>query len=169
MCDPVSIGLAAATIVTAGAQIYGGMAANAQGKYEHAVAQQNIKHERAAAEDAKGRERVEQMRHWRRVSQMLGEQRATGAAHGLDVNFGSVAELQEDTLQIGMEDSAIIAENTRKEIKGYDINAANYAMKGRAARMRGKQALTGSFLSGAATILGGASQIGQYRASMGPR
>lgn len=167
MCDPVSLSLAAATVLTAGSQVYGGMVANAQGKYEQAVAKENRKHELAARDDANQRRTIEQMRHWRRVSQMLGEQRAEGAALGLDVNFGSMADLQEDTMMIGYEDSAILNQNFDKEVKGYEINAANYTMQGRAARQRGKGALIGGLLSAGGTILGGASQIGQYRAGMG--
>jgi hypothetical protein len=165
MCEPVTIGLmAAATLVTAGSQIYAGQAASNMAKYEGAVALENRKHELAAAQDAKQRHITDQMRHWRRVSQMLGQQRATGAAHGLDVNFGSMADLQDDTMMIGLEDSAILGRNLEKEVKGFDINAANYTMQSRGANARAKAAKTGAYMSAFGTILGGASQIASFTA-----
>jgi len=154
----------ASTVITAGAQIYAGQAAYNQGKYESQIAERNAKLEEASREDAFNRRNIEQMRLWRQVSQRLGEQRATAAGQGLDVNFGSAADMQADTMQIGMEDSSTLNDNYNKEIKGYDINAANYRAQGAAAMMRGKAARTGSYLSAAGTLLAGASQVGKFNA-----
>jgi hypothetical protein len=99
------------------------------------------------------------MRHWRQVSQAIGDQRAQQAASGLDPNFGSAADLVGDAMLIGYEDSSTIAQNTVREMRGYEINAANYVMEGRAAKSRGKQALIGSGISAFKTVLGAASQI----------
>lgn len=159
MCDPVSITLVAATVLTAGAQVYGGMAANAQSKYQAKIAGQNAALAREAGKDAENRRAIDQQRHWRKVAAALGMQRAQSAALGLDVDFGSTGDLQADTLQIGYEDSSTINENFAKELKGYDVEAANYTMEGRAAKARGKAALTGSILSAGGTILSGASQV----------
>ena len=174
MCDPVTLTVltVAATVVTAGGQLYQGAAANAQAKYEAKIADRNAQYEREAGKDAMSRRNTEQLRHWRRVSQMMGQQIAEQAGVGLDVNFGTPAEIVEDTMQIGLEDSRTINENFGKEIKGYDISAANYTMQGRAARARGKQAKIGSYIGAAGTILGGASQIARMNysppASFGP-
>lgn len=173
MCDPVTLTVlaVASTVVTAGSQIYAGQAANAQAKYEGKIADRNAQYERENIKDAQGRRNVEQMRHWRRVSQLMGQQTAEQAGAGLDVNFGTPAEILEDTAMIGAQDSQTINENFAKEVKGYDINAANYTMQGRAARARGKQAVVGSLLGAGGTILGGASQIARINAkppSFGP-
>lgn len=162
MCDPVSLTLAAG-LVTAGGQVYGGLAANAQGKYEARVAQENRRHELAAAQDARERGAIDQMRHYRKLAYNMGEMRARQAASGLDLTFGSAADLETDTALLGYEDSAIIAENTRREVQGYEISAANYTMQGRAARSRGKSALIGSGLQAAGTILSTASSINKAR------
>jgi hypothetical protein len=166
LCDPVTLtALAvAATVVTAGSQIYAGQAAYQQGKFESQIAERNAKLEEQSREDAFNRRNIDQMRLWRSVAQKLGTQRAEGAAQGLDVNFGSVADLQTDTMQIGIEDSSTLNENYGKEIKGYDINAANYRAEGAAALYRGKTARTGSYLSAAGTLLAGASQVGRMNA-----
>lgn len=169
MCDPVTLTAltVAATVVTAGSQIYSGMAQNSQAKYEAAVAMENRKHEEAAIQDTWQRRNIDQLRHWRRVSQQLGEARAGAAASGLDVNFGSVADTQQDISMIGMEDSSTINQNAIKEAQGYDINAANYTMQARAAKARGKAALVGSIIGATGTLLSGASQVGKGLASPG--
>lgn len=166
MCDPLTIGIAltaAATLVTAGGQVYGGMVEQQQAKFDAKIAGLNVQRERAATEDAWKRRNVDQMRQWRLVSQRLGEQRAGAAAGGLDVNFGSIGEAYDDILMIGMEDSSILNENYIKEVEGYDINAANYTLQGQAAKARGKAAMTGAIIGATGTLLSGASQVaGMY-------
>lgn len=168
MCDPVTLTVltVAATVVTAGAQVYAGNAAYAQGKFESQIAERNAQLEEASRTDAFNRRNIDQMRQWRKVSQQLGEQRAEAAGSGLDVNFGSPADLQRDTMQIGIEDSSTINDNYNKEIKGYDISAANYRAEGASALMRGKAARTGGYLGAAGSLLSGAAQIGKM--NMGP-
>jgi len=154
----------ASAAISAGGQIYSGLAANAQGKYESRVAQQNRNLEITNRNDAMARGEIEQMKHWRRVSQAVGDQRARQAASGLDPNFGSAADLVGDAMMIGYEDSATIGENTIREARGYEINAANYLMEGRAAKSRGKSALISSGISAFSTILGAASQTSKINA-----
>lgn len=169
MCDPGTLTAltVAATVVTAGSQVYSGMAQKSQANYEAAVATENRKHEEAAIQDTWQRRNTDQLRHWRAVSQQLGEARAGAAASGLDVNFGSVAETQEDISLIGMEDSSTINKNAIKEVQGYDINAANYTMQARAAKARGNAALVGSIIGATGTLLSGASQVGKGLAGTG--
>jgi hypothetical protein len=143
------------------------MAANAQGKYEQKIAERNAELEERSRRDAISRGESEQMRHYRKLAQALGEARVKSSAAGLDVSFGSAADLESDIALIGYEDSATIAENTMKEVQGYDINAANYRAEGKAARMRGKQAQTAGYISAAGTLLSSASQIGQMNTGRG--
>lgn len=164
MCDPISLTIAA-TAIAVGGQVYGGMAANANSKYERNVAEQNRSIELKARDDARARGEVEQMRHWRKVAQLYGNQRASQAGSGVDVTFGSAADLLTDVQLIGYEDSATLAENTTREMQGYEVNAANYRSQGRAARSRGRQALIGSGIEAFSTILGGATQVSKIKAS----
>jgi hypothetical protein len=97
----------------------------------------------------------------------MGEARVKNSAAGLDVAFGSAASLEQDIEMIGYEDSAAISENVTKEITGYDINAANYRSESVAAKMRGKAAKTGSYISAAGTLLSSASQIGSMNTAKG--
>jgi hypothetical protein len=143
------------------------MAANAQGKYEQQVANQNAQIEERNRVDAISRGETEQMQNYRKLSQALGQARARNAAAGIDVNFGSAADMTRDIAQIGYEDSATIAENTNKEVMGYDISAINARSQGEAARMKGKAAQTGAFIGAAGTLLSSASQIGQMNTAKG--
>lgn len=153
-------------MATAGGQLYAGAAQRAQGRYEQQVNNQNAQLEREAAADAMRRGEVEQRQRYRQLAQQLGAQRANAAASGLDLGFGSTANLFEDTAMIGNEDVATIAENTRREAMGHDINAANYTMEGRAARSKGNAAFVSSMFSATGTLLGTASQVGKMKAGM---
>jgi hypothetical protein len=132
-----------------------------QAEYTAKVANENRKHELAARDDARKRGEMEQMRHWRRVAQLQGQQRAEMGAAGLDLGFGSPLDIQDETLAMGFEDSTIINENVEKEVKGYEINAANYANQARAAKYAGKAAKISGYIGAAGTILGAASQVGK--------
>jgi hypothetical protein len=154
-----------AAVLTAGAQIYGGLSASAQGKYEQRIAEQNRSIELQARDDARARGEIEQMRHWRKVAQVYGDQRARQTASGLDPTFGSAADLMTDVQLIGYEDSGTIAENTVREMRGYEVSAANYRMQGRAAKARGKAAKISGFLQAGSTILDAASQTSKMSAA----
>lgn len=169
MCDPVTLTVltVASAVVTGYGQIYSANAQAAQAKYAAEVATENRKHELAARDDARKRGDMEQMRHWRRVSQLQGEQRATMGALGLDLGFGSPLDIQDETLAMGFEDSTIINQNTDTEVKGYEIRAANYANEARAQRAAGKAAKVSGYIGAAGTLLSSASQIGKMNAGTG--
>jgi hypothetical protein len=161
LCGPAALPILAiaATAVTAGGQLYAGAAAKQQGKYEKQIADQNAAAERTAAADAAKRGETAQLQRYRQLAQSLGAQRAASAANGVDIDFGSALGTQLDTAQIGYEDSSTLAENTRREQMGFDINAANYTMQGRAALAKGKAAQVSSYFQAAGTVLGGAQQV----------
>lgn len=167
MCDPVTAIAVAGAVVSAGGQIYSGMAQNAQGKYTQRVMEQNAKMEERDRADAITRGETEQVRHYRRLAQALGESRVRNSAAGLDVSFGSALNLENDIALVGFEDSATISENTRREVMGYDTAAINARTQGRAARMQGKAAQTAGFIGAAGTILSTASQVGQSNQQAG--
>lgn len=153
-----------AAVVTAGGQMYQADAASKQGKYAAAVATENRKMELEGRNDARRRGEMDQLRHWRKVSQLQGEQRATMGAAGLDLGFGSPSDILDETAAMGFEDSAIIEENTTKEVRGYEIRAANFANEAKAQKYGAKTAKTAGYISAAGTLLGAASQIGKMNA-----
>lgn len=165
MCGPaLPIIAVAGALATAGGQLYAGAAAKQQGRFDQQVAEINAASERNAAADAGRRGLIEQRQRYRALGQQIGAQRANMAAAGLDLSFGSAENLIADTAMIGNEDAATIAENTRREQMGFDINASNYTLQGRAARSRGNAAFTTSVFQAAGTLLGGAKQVGDMKA-----
>lgn len=162
MCPPfLALG---ASVISAAGSVYGGMAERAQGRYEQQVNNQNAMLERRKITDAQERGAIDQMRRYRESAAAIGRIRANAGKGGLDADFGSVLEGQQDTQMIADEDVYTIGRNTTREIEGYDINAANYVARGRAARARGNAAFTGSLFSATSTLLGGASQFVKARA-----
>lgn len=164
MCDPVSISLAVGTAVSAASVGYGAMVSSAQSKYEAKVADANAKQASEAARTSQEQGQREQIILMREISQRKGLQRASLAANGIDLDFGSAATMQDDMTQLGREDIAALDRNTEDRTKGLLINAANYRGKAAASRAAANGAMTAGFLNVAGTALSGASQIAKYRA-----
>ena len=131
-----------------------------QYKYAAAVDMQNKGLELKARDDANRRGEMESMRHWRKVSQMEGAQRAQMGASMLDLGFGSPADILDETMSMGFEDAAILEENRHKEAQGYEINAVNYGNSAKANKANAKAAKTSGYIAAAGTLLSAASQIG---------
>ncbi|MCC4252228.1 hypothetical protein LL251_07310 [Sphingobium naphthae] len=166
MCAPPVIAAAAAAVTAVGT-VYGGMAAQAQGKYEQRVAEQNARLAGEAARREQDNTRDALLSHYRQVAQLEGQQRVAMAAGGLDVNFGNAADLTADTHMLAQEDARRIYEQGAENVRGYNIEGMNYQSQGRAARSRGNAAFVGSLFSAAGTALGGASQYSSLKAKMG--
>ncbi|MBM7406923.1 MULTISPECIES: virion core protein, T7 gp14 family [Sphingomonas] len=157
MCEPVTlaaIGAGMAALSTATATV----TAVQQNKYQAKVATRNADLESAAGRDAVERGKIESQNYQRQASQMQGAQRAALAANGIDINFGSAAGVRADTAMMQAEDAQTIRENSMREVRGIEINAANYRAQVQASR----QAATGAAIKGVfdfgSTVLGGASQ-----------
>lgn len=164
MCAPPAILALGAAVVSAAGTAYGGMAANAQGKYEAKVAEQNARLASEQSRDALERGQIERQRLDREYSQTAGAQRAAMAANGVDLSYGSAAGVQQDTAMMRAEDRGALDRNIYNEMRGLDINAANYRSQAQASRMKGKNAMIGSFISAGGSLLSGASQFGKARA-----
>lgn len=162
MCaPPLLAGIAAG--VSAIGSVYGGIQAQAQGKYQAQVAEQNFKlaNEAAKREDENTREAA--LQHYRRVGALKGQQRVAMAAGGLDVNFGNAADLTADTDMLANEDVRRIYDQGAENVLGRNIESGNYRSQAKASR----QAATGALVKGVfdmgTTALGGAQQYGQLK------
>lgn len=136
----------------------GGMQANAQGKYESQMAQRNSEMEVEGYREERGIAQDEQRSFWRKVGATKGQQVASMAANGIDVGYGTAARIQDDTQMLANEDAKNMYRNQQQRQRGHLINASNYTGEARAARQRGKSALTQSFFSAGSSLLGGATQ-----------
>lgn len=144
-----------------------GVQAKQQGQYQSAVAEQNARLTISQQQDAIVKEQQQRVQLDRKYSQIKGSQEVAMAANGVDANFGSAQQTAQDTAMFRGEDAASLAANQNSELKGFDIQAANYRSQGQAARMKGNAAFTSSLFQAAGTALSGASQYGQLKAKFG--
>lgn len=138
-------------------------AANARAE----VAERNMQIERAASRDALERGAKEEQRQYRRNAQRMGEIRAAQAANGIEVDFGSAADVQDDAKRIGWEDAMTVRENANREARGYDIRAWNQQTAASQAKAEGKAALVGAIFDAGSNLLGSAQQYRKMNASAG--
>lgn len=166
MCvDPVSAMAIAGVVTAVAGKGVSTVSAMRQSTYQARLADRNAVFEREAVADALERGRQDDVRYQQQVSKQMGAQRAALAANGVDLSFGSAADFLADTARIGQQDSATIRENSVREARGMEINAANFGAEASAARTRRTgQAIAGVF-DMASTALGGAQQFRRVRAS----
>ena len=145
----------------------GGMQANAQGKYEANVAKQNAAMEVESAHESYEAGKNERRDFWRKVGGIKGQQIASMAANGIDVGYGTAERVQQDTADLAAEDASQLYKNIEQRTRGHHINASNFTMEAKAARMRGKSALTSSIVGATGTVLGGLSQAAGMKAKLG--
>lgn len=154
MCEPATLTLIAAGVAAAGTAVTGYMGYQ-QKRFESKVARVNAREKSAEAGRAITRQQEDQQLLARKYAAIRGSQRASMAANGIDVGFGSAADQLGDTAMLYGEDADRLNANYADEIRGIDISAANYRAEAKAA----KRAATGIAISTAfdvgSTILGG--------------
>jgi len=104
------------------------------------------------AQDAIARGEVEERRYRTSIRQLIGEQRASMSAQGLDVSFGSALDLQLDVAYYGELDALTIRNNAAREAWGYRMQGAGYAQEAVYAERAGT-------MSAFSTLLGGGTDV----------
>lgn len=166
MCEPATLAIIGASVAAAGTG-YSALAASAQARGNARQAEANAREASASAADALERGNQDQIKHYREVSAKMGAQRAAMAANGLDLSFGSAADLVGDTALYGQEDAGNIAENTNRDVRGYLIQGANYRAEAKSQRNASTAALVSGAFSTTSTLIGGAKEYGKLKAGMG--
>lgn len=149
-------------LVSAGVSAVGGLAtayagrqqANAQAKLDA----RNANIAQNAANDAVDRGDEELKAHFMKVGQLRGQQRAALASNGVDVDFGSAADLQLDTSLLAQADAVTISENAQREADSYRVSASNYRAQAAAAKSQGRTSLLAGAFDASKSLLGGAMQ-----------
>ncbi|UXC93131.1 hypothetical protein EGM87_22815 [Sphingobium sp. RSMS] len=166
MCDPLTLTAIGTGVATIGAG-FTALQANAQANYQAKVADQNAKLSAEAASRAQEATQDEALQHYRKVAQLKGQQRVAMAAGGLDVDFGNAADLTSDTNMLAREDARRIYDQGGENVRGFDIEGANYRSQAKASRQAATGALVGGAFNMATTALGGAQQYSKLRSQMG--
>lgn len=152
--------------VGAAASAYGsyqqGQAQKASQNYQAAVAlnDQKISQQYAAMEVQKGQQLEEQKRL--ATAQQEGAIRASAGASGLDPNApgSSPLRLQSDTAMLGEQDVLTIRANAQRAAYGFAVQGSSYASQAQLDEMGARNAAAGGSLGAFASILGGASSVG---------
>lgn len=98
-------------------------------------------------------------RHLAQVDNIVSDQRTMLAVQGVDVNYGSAAQVQQESKSIGFLNSLDIISQGRKRAMGLKTQAMSYRLQGQAAVAQGKSdanaAVTSGFIDATATAYGG--------------
>lgn len=88
----------------------------------------------------------------RRTAAMIGRQRATYAAGGLDVNSGSPLDIQADTAQMGRLNSLTIRNNAARTAYGYEAQGNLDTAEASNYKTAGDTAMLGSLIGTAGAV-----------------
>ena len=166
MCDPSSIGLTVASAAaTMAGQYVQGQAAYTNAKYQESAANAN-----AALADQQAKEQIDQTqlaasRRYREAGQLEGQQKAAMGANGIDMGFGSAAQVRSDSKMIASEDVGQIYKEGFNRTQGYLTDAYNYRLTGQAAKSAASSAGLATGIGMFSTALGAASQLNKMKAS----
>ena len=166
----------AATIVSAVASVGGtvmnAMAQSQAAAYQAAIAQRNaqiarnnqvIMENNAKAAEAAGASKADQ--EALQTRELIGRQKASAAASGLEVNSGSALDITSGTAGLGMwtgfnvrDEASRRAANFRQQGANYGAQAGNYDIQAEAGASASDSALVGGALSAAGGVFKGVSQ-----------
>lgn len=162
MCGPAVIPLVAAGAAAASAGI-GALAANQQARFQAKIAERNAGMEREAGQQEIENTKAAALDHYRKVGALKGAQRARAAAAGVGVEFGTAAQVVDDTEMLAREDVGRIYQQGNQNLRGRDIGAANYEGEANAQRSAGKMALIKGGFDMGSSLLSGAHQYNKMR------
>lgn len=106
-------------------------ALHSQADYQRLVAGENARLAEIKAGDAMERGDRAANKADLQTSRLIGAQRASYGAQGVDVNTGSAAKVQSDSATLGALDSLTIKNNAWREAWGYKVQADNDAFAGK--------------------------------------
>lgn len=148
MCEPTTIAL----IATAAAGGFSAKAAYDQGQVAKQVGRNNATMAEYAAQDAQRRGEEEAAAIQRKGAALKSAQRVSLAAKGLDLGYGTAADLQDQTDFFTQSDAATARTNASRE-------AWSIRSRGQQALFEGKAAARNANLQAAGSLLTSAGQV----------
>ncbi len=123
-------------------------AQKAQGKFQKQQLEQNAKFSEMAANETTSRAEADVRRLQRQEKKVIGDQRATLAAQGIDVDDGSAAEAQEEVRLATAQDIQTVRNNAWREAYGLRSGAIDYRSRGAMADITGRSSSRATLLTG---------------------
>jgi hypothetical protein len=154
MCEVASIAYIAAAVIGAYSGIKAGNAAKASGEYQQKVADQNAALSDFKAEETGKLGAIQEERQRAKVRQVIGSQRASLAANGIDLSSGTALDLVGETAAFGEEDALMLRYNAMNEAWGYRTQATNFRNDGSAAASTGQNQASAAYLTTAGNLAG---------------
>lgn len=162
MCEPSTIVMVVGLVIGAVAGVQEAKVQKQAGEANAQIAENNARLAEASAQDAAiVGARESQQAAWR-TRALVGAQRASIAANGLDADVGSAYDLQEEGALLGGAEQSIISMNAARAAWGFGAEALNYRNAGAQAKWLGNQQskltllkTAGSTLAGAGGMMGG--------------
>lgn len=148
MCEPTTI----AMIATAASAGVGAVSSIQQGQVAKQVARNNATMAEYAAQDAQKRGEEEATTIQRKGAALKSAQRVSLAAKGLDLGYGTAADLQDQTDFFTQSDVATTRTNAKRE-------AWSTRAQGQQRLAQGKADALNSMYGAAGSLLGGAGQV----------
>lgn len=145
MCEPVTVMMAAGTLLSA-------KSAMDQGAATNQIAQNNAKMAEYAAKDAQVRGEEDAQAIQRRAASIKSSQRVNMAAKGLDLGYGTAADLQDQTDFFAQSDVATARTNAGREAWRGNSQAQDFRSQGAAAAYNGNMQAMGTMLTGGAQV-----------------
>lgn len=162
----------ALTAASTGLSIAGGIqsskASQAQATYAGQLADVNAQNADVAARDALERGQLDAVAHGRQVAQLRGQQVVDTAASGIELGFGTPADIAVDTALMANEDRARIAANAGREADSFRISASNYRADAAGSRAAAAAEKSSMLINAGSTLLGGATQLAGTWKKYGP-
>lgn len=146
---------ATAAIATVGVGVLSAKGQRDEGKYQKAVLEQNARISEELAADAIERGKFEEGRQRLEVRQVIGSQRASMAAQGIEINDpdDSAGAVQLSTRAQGELDALLIRNNAAREAWGYKVQATDQMAQAKltdiASKNRARDTILGSIVKGA--------------------
>lgn len=147
------------TLLGAGGDLLKGVGGSQQYNY---MAQMALMNSRIAADNATAAQQAgvqEASMDKLRAGVVAGQQKAAQGANGIDVNFGSAAQVRGSTVRVGDLDAALAQYNANRQTFNDLVQSAGYKAQAGADKKAGFNSLTGGVLNAANTLLGGASSL----------
>lgn len=128
-------------------------------QFQSQIDESNARLSEMQAKDSIKRGEREEEDHRKRVRGLIGSQRASFAAQGIELSDGSALDIVEDTASLGAEDALTIRNNAWREAWGYRTQAANLQSSAAFSRVAGANAKASSKAAAKNTLITGGLQV----------
>lgn len=154
----------AMTALILASSAYSANASMQAGKAQQGIANKNaaLTEAQAVQAQAQGDQQIMQVR--RRTRQLIGKQRASYAASGIDLGTGAPVDVAADTEAAGQIDESTIRTNTALAAWGFKTQAANERFTGKVMRQQANQQATEALIGGFTNAYGDYTSNGGLRA-----